>query len=196
MPYRTDRVWLLGGVVALILLVAGGWFLLISPKNAETDDVRSSAADASNQLVTLKRQVAALKAESKKVKSYTAQLETNQKALPTTSGVPDFLRELQDSGAAVNVNISSVSVGAPQLSKDVTTVYELPISLSAAGSVANMSAFLKRLQEVQPRAVLLRSVGLTESTTATTGTTETASISLVAFVSPPAGSGKPAVTAN
>jgi Tfp pilus assembly protein PilO len=191
MAHRKDRMWLLGGIVAMLLLVAGSWFLLISPKNAEADDVHSSADDASAQLVILKHQVAALKAESAKLASYKTQLKTNQMALPTTSGVPDFLRQLQDSGVAVDVDISNISVGAPEPSKAVPSVYELPISLSAVGTVADMSSFLKRLQEVQPRAVLLNSVGLTESNPDTADPTQTASISLLAFVSPPAGSGKP-----
>lgn len=194
MAHRIDRLWLLGGVVVILLLAAGSWFLLISPKNAESDDVRSSAADATAQLIVLKHQVAALKKESSKLASYKTQLKTNQGALPTTSGVPDFLRQLQDSGTAVNVQISNIGVGAPQVSKAVSGVYELPISLSAIGSVADMSAFLNRLQQVQPRAVLLQSVGLTESDAIATGTSETASITLLAFVSPPAGSGTPTVT--
>ena len=196
MTHRVDRLWLLGGVVVMLLLVAGSWFLLISPKNTEADDVRSSAADASAQLVVLKHQVSSLKAESAKLASYKSQLKTNQNALPTTSGVPDFLRQLQDSGTAVNVEISNLSVGAPQASKVVPSVYELPISLSALGGVADMSAFLNRLQQVQPRAVLIESLGLTETTVVATETTETASITLLAFVSPPAGSGKPTVTTN
>jgi Tfp pilus assembly protein PilO len=198
MTHRIDRMWLLGGIVVMLLLVAGSWFLLIAPKNAEADEVRSSAADATAQLIILKHQVAALKAESAKLDSYKTQLQTNQKALPTTSGVPDFLRQLQDSGTAVDVDISNVSVGAPELTKDVAGVYQLPISLSAAGTVADMSAFLNRLQQVQPRAVLLKSVGLTESTDVATGATsmQTASISLLAFVSPPSGAGKPTVTTN
>ena len=197
MTHRIDRLWLLGGVVVMILLAAGSWFLLISPKNAEADDVRSQAADSAAQLITLKHQVAALKAESAKMASYKAQLKTNQQALPSTSGVPDFLRQLQDSGTAVNVEIGNLSVGAPQPAKGVATVYELPISLGAAGSVADISSFLKRLQEVQPRAVLITSVGLTQSDVTTGAAAMTASISLSAFVSPAAGDTKtPTVTTS
>ena len=129
--------------------------------------------------------------------SYKAQLKTNQQALPSTSGVPDFLRQLQDSGTAVNVEIGNLSVGAPQPAKGVATVYELPISLGAAGSVADISSFLKRLQEVQPRAVLITSVGLTQSDVTTGAAAMTASISLSAFVSPAAGDTKtPTVTTS
>lgn len=190
MTHRQDRIWLLGGVVVMILLVAGGWFLLISPKNAERDDAQSRVAAAGADLTALKRQAATLKAESAKLPAYTAQLTMNRKALPATSGVPDFLRQLQVSGTAVDVEISGISVGGPALSKAVPTVYELPISLTASGRAGNLSKFLDRLQIVQPRAVLLTSVGLTGAPPAVV----TAAISLTAFVSPPTGEGAPVVT--
>ncbi len=194
MTRNIDRLWLLGGVVAMILLVAGSWFLLISPKNTEAAEVRDQAAEASSQLIALKRQVAQLKEESAKLPAYTIQLEANRRALPTTSGVPDFLRQLQDSGTAVNVEISNISVSGPELSKVVATVYQLPISLSAVGSTANMSKFLNRLQDVQPRAVMLSSVALTTTAMPGGSTVQTASISLKAFVAPPVGAGAPTVT--
>jgi Tfp pilus assembly protein PilO len=182
MTHRQDRVWLLGGVVAMILLVAGGWFLLISPKKAETADAQGRTEDANAQLIALKRQAATLKAESVKLPAYTAQKATLLKALPTTSGVPDFLRQLQDSGSAVDVEISGINVGGPAPSKAVPSVFELPISLTALGGAVNVSKFLDRLQAIQPRAVLLVSVSLTGAPPADVSV----SISLKAFVSPPA----------
>jgi Tfp pilus assembly protein PilO len=190
MTYGRDRIWLLGGVVTMIVLIAGGWFLLISPKNAQTDDARSRTADGTAELILLKRQAAMLKAENAKLPAYTAQLATNRQALPATSGVPDFMRQLQDSGTAVGVEISGISVGGPQLSKSVPTVYELPISLSAKGSAATLSEFLDRLQNIQPRAVLVVSVTLTSAPPADV----IASISLLAFVSPQDGADAPTVT--
>ncbi|MGX6602043.1 type 4a pilus biogenesis protein PilO [Micromonosporaceae bacterium Da 78-11] len=192
MTHRQDRIWLLGGVVAMILLMAGGWFLLISPKNAETDGAQSRIEDANAQLIVLKRQAAMLKSETAKLPAYTAQKATLLKALPATSGVPDFLRQLQDSGTAVDVEIGGITVGGPAPTKAMPSVYELPISLTASGGVTNISDFLNRLQAIQPRAVLLGSIGLTGAPPDDV----TVSISLKAFVSPPAGKGTPATTTN
>jgi Tfp pilus assembly protein PilO len=181
MATRQDRIWLLGGVFAMILLIVGGWFLLISPQNAETRDAQNRVDAGDAQLAVLTRQAAVLKAETAQLPAYSAKLAANLRAMPTTSGVPDFLRQLQDSGAAVGVEITGINVGGPQPSTAVPAAFELPISLVVEGRAGNLSKFLNRLQNVQPRAVLLSSVGLTS----TTGEAMTAAISLKAFVSPP-----------
>jgi|tagenome__1003787_1003787.scaffolds.fasta_scaffold20840116_3 Tfp pilus assembly protein PilO len=190
---RVDRIWLFGGIAAVILLVVASWILLISPKNADTAGVQSQTDDATTQLITLKRAVATLKEQNKKLATYTAQLKKNQKALPATSGVPDFLRQLQDSGTAVDVEISGLSVGSPEKSTVESAAWELPITLTADGTADNLSRFLVRLQEVQPRAVLVNSVSLTSGSAGSAGGM-TASVALKAFVAPPAGSGAPTIT--
>jgi type IV pilus assembly protein PilO len=186
---RLDRVWLLGGVVAVLLLVAAGWFLLIGPEFATAGQVQDQAGDEQTELITQKKDLAALQAKYKQVNALKTALKKNQAALPATSGVPAFLRQLQDSGTAVNVDVSLLTVAQPQLSTEVSTVYELPITLTATGSADNLSRFLDRLQKVQARAVLLTSVGLTGGTTSdSSGAADpngmTASLALTAFVSP------------
>ena len=42
-----------------------------------------------------------------------AALKANQRALPSDSGVPDFLRQLQGSGEATRVKVRGVSVAPP-----------------------------------------------------------------------------------
>jgi Tfp pilus assembly protein PilO len=194
---RVDRIWLFGGIAAVILLAAASWILLISPKYTDTAGVQSQTDDATTQLITLKRTVATLKQQNKKLAAYTAQLKKNQKALPATSGVPDFLRQLQDSGTAVNVDVSGLNVGAPEKSTVESAAWELPITLTADGSAGELSRFLTRLQEVQPRAVLISSVTLTTGS-ASSGSTSTddltASVVLQAFVAPPTGAGAPTIT--
>jgi Tfp pilus assembly protein PilO len=188
MATRQDRVWLLGGVFAMIMLILGGWFLLISPQNAETEDAQDRVDAGTTEVSVLRRRAAVLKAETAQLPAYTAKLAANLRAMPTTSGVPDFLRQLQDSGAAVGVEITGINVGEPQQSTAVPAAFELPISLVVSGGAGNLSKFLDRLQNVQPRAVLVSSVGLTS----TTDKGMTAAISLKAFVSPPTAT--PAVT--
>src|SRR4051794_15954334 len=94
---HADRIWMLGGLVALVALVAASWFLLIQPKFAEADDVRVQAADTQTQLITLRKRIGELKAERAKLKSLRSALSKKQKALPADSGVPAFLRQLQSS---------------------------------------------------------------------------------------------------
>lgn len=162
---RIDQIWLFGGLALIVLLVAGGWFLLINPKHAETAEVETATQDTEIQLTRAKNSFAALKKEAEKLDEYEAQLAEYQAALPVTSktnGIPDFLKELQKIGLKLDVDVSGYSASAQEASKEVTSAKVLPITLNVEGAEPeNISKFLKQLQNVQPRAVQIDTVSLT-----------------------------------
>ncbi|MEV4345093.1 type 4a pilus biogenesis protein PilO [Actinoplanes sp. NPDC049596] len=155
-----NQIWIAGGIAAIILLVAGTWLLLISPKLSDADSLQSQADDVNIQLLRLRKDVATLKAEE--AKKSTTQAEVNDLAdnLPETYGEPDFLRMLHSVGAVTNVAVSGFTMGSPAASGTVTTAAELPISLVATGTATNIYLFITALQNVQDRAVLVQSVSL------------------------------------
>lgn len=178
---RTDQIWLAGGLALMVLLVAGGWFLFISPKFGEVDEIDAEAETAQIQLIKLNKEVAALEQDERKKATYVTQLKLKQTALPTRYDMPAFVRELQDTGNTLDVDISQLSVGSPVSSATVPSAVELPITLSADGTPANLSKFLTALQ-TGSRAVLIKSVNVS----AQEGASSQASIMLSAFCVPPA----------
>jgi type IV pilus assembly protein PilO len=193
------RIWVIAGAAAIALLTVASWFLLISPKYAEADDVRTQVDGTQAQLIALRKKIAGLEEQKSRLSTYKAALEANQRALPADSGVPDFLRQLQASGEATGVKVSGVSVAPPVQSAGVSGVWQLPITLTAEGGADNLGAFLNRLQAVQPRAVLVQTANLTQEggtsdSGDTSGSTPSLNLSLLAYVSPPAGTGAPIVT--
>ncbi|WP_250000980.1 type 4a pilus biogenesis protein PilO [Actinoplanes sp. M2I2] len=172
---RANRIWLIGGMVAIVILVAAAWLLAISPKFAEADEVQASAEDASIQLTQLRKEVAALKDQNAKKATYQAQLDSLVTHLPETYGMPVFLRALQDAGAATDVKVSQVSIGGTTASTQVPAAVEVPISLTiSSGKLANLSRFLVQLQETQSRAVLVEAVTMSDDEEATANLTVTA----------------------
>ena len=163
------------------------WFLMIAPKYAEASEVREQTGETNTQLAKMRRELSTLKADNANLAKYRAQLKAYEKALPSTSGVPDFLRQLQDAGADVNVEVSGISVAAPKDSETVKSVSELPISLTAEGSADNLSRFLVQLQNVQPRAVLITSANLTGKGESGAAGDMSVAIGLTAFVTPAPG---------
>ncbi|MCM4080836.1 type 4a pilus biogenesis protein PilO [Paractinoplanes hotanensis] len=155
---RADRIWLVGGLIAIVILIAAAWLLAISPKFAEADEVQAQADDTTIQLASLRKEVAKLKEQNEKKATYQAQLDTLVTNLPETYGMPVFLRSLQDSGAATSVEVSDLSVAAPVASDQVTTAVKLPLSMNVKGTIPNISKFIVRLQQTQNRAVLLDTV--------------------------------------
>ena len=178
---RTDQIWLAGGLALMVLLVAGGWFLFISPKFGEVDEIDAEAETAQIRLIKLNKEVAALEQDERKKATYVTQLKLKQTALPTRYDMPAFVRELQDTGNTLDVDISQLSVGSPVSSATVPSAVELPITLSADGTPANLSKFLTALQ-TGSRAVLIKSVNVS----AQEGASSQASIMLSAFCVPPA----------
>jgi Tfp pilus assembly protein PilO len=185
MNHRIDRIWLLGGAVVTVLLVVASWFLVIQPKYSNTSSIRGQVSDGSVQLAKLKQRLAALDKQRKQLPALEAQLKSYQAALPSTADETSFLRQLQTSGTAVGVDVSSVTLGTPTQSEALPTIEEVPITLTADGPTAAVSKFLLRLQSTQARAVLVTSVSLTAGTNqdGTPNGQLTASIALTAFVS-------------
>ncbi|WP_229071958.1 type 4a pilus biogenesis protein PilO [Actinoplanes sp. DH11] len=161
---RIDSIWLIGGLSLIIVFVAAGWFFLIKPKYAEADTEREQAGTITAQVSTLKSKYSQQLARAEDLDEYLAKLATYQAALPKGSknnGIPAFLRELQTLGTKLDVDVSGYSAAEPQDSDAAGTVQELPISLNASGKVTDLSTFLRQLQNIQPRAVLIKNAALT-----------------------------------
>jgi type IV pilus assembly protein PilO len=195
---HADRLWIFGGVAVVLVLALISWFFVISPKYADAATVRTEAADNELKIVQLRKRIAELERDKAKLPEFKRTLERNRNALPADSGVPDFLRQVQTSGDALDVTVGGINVSAPLLVTGFTTVYSLPMTLTAEGSAENLGSFLRQLQETQPRAVLIDSANVTAQDTGDGADQDagdvTVSLSLKAFVAVPAGAGAPTIT--
>jgi hypothetical protein len=202
---RLERNLLLGGVFAAFFLMLIGYMFFISPQQGQTSDVNAQRDAAQSANLTLQTRINSLQQETKNLATYQAQVTTAQLALPSTSGLPDFLRTLQSIGSATLAKVSALTIGPPT---DVTAVsggapaasakpaaglpaaasgphvYALAITASVSGTAAQLDHFLTQLQSVQPRAVLISE--LTEGVGTTTGQAAgtTLQLTMQAFVAP------------
>jgi Tfp pilus assembly protein PilO len=157
-----DRLWLIGGAVGAVLLVVVAWFLVIGPQNAETNSLNDQAATAEVRLVSLKQRLAELQKQSADLPRYEAERAKDRQALPTTSAMSDFLRELQSIGDITGVVVSGLTVGNPASAPGVKgQIQALPVTVTATGPGGKVNEFLDQLQQVQPRAVLITSANVT-----------------------------------
>jgi hypothetical protein len=203
-----DRIWILGGVIAALLITAFAWFFVISSQKDQTNSLTSQTELSQTQGLKLRSELSQLKADNVNLPKYQAALATAQLALPSDSGIPDFLRQLQSVGAATGISITNVAVATPTTlagatsaaatadsdSSGTTTpktstttptakaaaVYSVNITLIASGTTEQLNAFIKQLQQVQPRAVLVTSVTEAPGSTGQLALT----ISMQAFVAP------------
>jgi hypothetical protein len=108
-----ERLWLTGGGIAGFALLLIGYFFFISPQRSDTSDVKSQIDAAQQQNTVLQARIDALREQDRSRAKYEAAYAQAQKALPTTSGVSDFLRSLQALGSATLTEVSSLTVTAP-----------------------------------------------------------------------------------
>ena len=105
--------------------------------------------------------------------------------MPTTASLSDFLRSLQlgdDSRGA----ITGITVGQPlERAAGATTDFALPVTVSATGKAPQFDALLDYLQNVQPRAVLIKNVQLASDGGTTLDGPAKLTVSLELFVAAP-----------
>lgn len=207
---QIEKLWLIAGAVVGGILVLIGYFILISPQKSETSSVNSQVASAQQRNAQTKAKIAALQKENANLQTYLADVAQAKLALPDTSGLPDFLRTLQSIGAASQTAITALTVGQPA---DLSTangfpgvptaagalpkqgaaaapvpstgkVYGLSINLTVAGSTPHLNEFLKQLQSVQPRAVLISSLSQTTANSGNAKGDTTLNLTMAAFVAP------------
>ncbi len=193
-----NRFWLSSGAVAAIALVVVGWFGFVSPQHGHTASLRDDTAAAELRGSALRHRLSQLHDQNENIAAYQAELARHREALPTTAGLSDFLRELQAAGSAAGVSVDGLIVGSPnQVTGTATTAetYSLPITLTAAGTVTALGAFLDQLQRVQPRAVLISSMAAAPAGTSVSLTGKVGlNLRLDAFVAAPSGTKKTPAT--
>ncbi|MBN9620714.1 MAG: hypothetical protein J0H43_13450 [Actinobacteria bacterium] len=134
-----ERLWLIGGGVAAGLIVLVGYFFFIGPQRSDTADVNAQADSARTQNALLSMRITQLQQQNKNLPKYEAELAQARLALPTTSGISDFLRSLQSLGSSTFTEVTALTVGQPT---DVTTIAgaSTPSSGSTAGSTPSATA--------------------------------------------------------
>ncbi|WP_327008902.1 type 4a pilus biogenesis protein PilO [Dactylosporangium sp. NBC_01737] len=176
---RPERLWLLGGALTAIVLLAFSYYFVIAPRYQEAEDLKALADDTTVEVAKLRSQIADLDTQNKRIEEYRTQLTAELAALPETDSVAALLREVQTAGELSGITVSGITVGsaAEVDAGGPLTVHALPISLTAAGPSAKLNPFLDQLQKTQPRALLINSMNVA----ATTGDRTTMTLTVQAF---------------
>ncbi|OJF16072.1 hypothetical protein [Couchioplanes caeruleus] len=211
---HAGQLWMIFGFLAAGLLVAVTYFAVIIPTSADTQALADQTDNFTAQTSKLRKDITALKKTEKDKKKLEATRNAYRKALPSTSGIPAFLRQLQTQSLKVGVDVKSLTVSTPKEVKGLANVWDIAIQLKADGDKEKLDDLLELLQASnQKRAVLIESASFEAAEEKETEKDEEAedkdedededeeepdqlSISIHAFVAPPAGSGMPSVTTD
>ena len=192
---KSDRFWMLGGVLAAIVVAALAWFLAVGPELSHASSLESQTTDAQDQNAALQVNIHKLQQQNSDMTALTAALQKARTALPVDIDIAAYTKQLTDYAASNHVQVVGLSASAPvsallKPGQPVTPaagaaagqLFALPLTVIVKGSPADDLKYLTAVQ-TGPRAGLVTSTQLAANA-ATTGNFTQLTIQLQVFVAP------------
>jgi Tfp pilus assembly protein PilO len=193
------RQWTVMTAIAIVLILAGGFLLLVKPQGSKISGVKAQAATQQQANQVLLQEIAARLAQKANLPAEQAQLQKLAVQLPTVPDEPGVIRSLESSASGSGVNLISLTPGSaaavtaptttttlPSSSSSATSsagsLIELPITIQVVGSYANIESYLQLLENL-PRAMLVTQLALCPEA----GGSGCTPVTLPTGTSPPAG---------
>jgi len=174
------------GLFLLVVLGAGGYFFLLSPRMLEVSNLKVQRAAKQAELVQSKAMAASLARFKQEAQALRAKLETAKERLPSEKEIPGLYRQVSDLAFQSGLSVSLFQPKEP-VTKDI--YQEVPISISAEAGYHQLGSFFERLSRL-PRIVNLTDLKLA-GISRPTGTLR-ADIVLATYVFRPEGAPPPA----
>ena len=131
--------------VALIVIVALAWFLLISPLRADIAETDNAIAAESTRLVAAQAKLAQAEITRAEGRKNQARLLELAKMVPYSSQVPSLLVQIQDLADQSGIKFISVSPSDPKESEGFQII---PLTLEFTGSYFDLSDFAYRVEQL------------------------------------------------
>lgn len=159
---KSNQLWLIGTVVVVIALLAGTWFIGVSPQiaaaaksSAEVKNVQTLNAAHEQTLLDLEEQV-------KNLKTLRTDLAALRDVIPETTLQTPFIKQISDAAIASGALIEKVtfidpsnyvSTGAtdPEVAAAIASVesnnfYVIPVEIEVSGTTDQVLGFLRNIQ--------------------------------------------------
>jgi type IV pilus assembly protein PilO len=100
-------------VLGCLVVLAAGWFLLVSPKRSDAAALRASAEQQVSANSALQTQLQVLKAQAKALPKEQAKLAAVAAKIPDNPALPGLIRALTAAAVSTGVELVSVTPSAP-----------------------------------------------------------------------------------
>ena len=124
-------------VLGAVVILAAGWFLLVSPKKGEATELQTQAAAQVSANSVLETQLQVLRAQAKELPKKQAELARVAAKIPDNPSLPTLIRAITAASTSAGVEFVSVAPGPPAALVAVVPV--APVA-PAAGPPANPAA--------------------------------------------------------
>ncbi len=126
-------------LVGMLAVLAGGWFLLVSPKRSEAADLRSTAAGTESSNQALRVSLAQLKAANKDVPKEQAKIAAVAAKIPDNPALPALVRALSAAADDAGVELVSIAPGQPTVVAAAAPAVAKPVASAATDEASTAS---------------------------------------------------------
>lgn len=164
----TLRLWVIGSVLASIIIIALGWFLGVSPRLAEAAAAEAERQSVETVNVGYEATLIELQSLSENLPSLASQLDELRLSIPDEPGLSPLLGQLNALAESSGVFLDRVVASPPALFPEetlagsgVNALVVLPVSIEASGPGIALDSFIRAVQFGE-RLVLVTNIDLTE----------------------------------
>lgn len=154
---RRDRNVLLIGVMIILLLAVGYYFLFLSPLLNDLDARAQERSDKEAQLANVQQQVAELEAVRQNAPEIERQLLELSKRIPTQPEMPTLVVQIEEIAGAAGVTQLSIEPSDVEPPPGGGEFSVIPVTMSFTGTYEQMQDFLLRTRNLA-RLMTVRSV--------------------------------------
>jgi Tfp pilus assembly protein PilO len=131
------RQWSILTAVAVLVVFAAGWFLMVKPQQSKSSSLRSQAATQQQENQVLQTQIDALNAEQKNLPEQQRVLQKFNTQVPADAAEPTIIRQLSAAAAGAGVNLVSMTPGTvSQVASSTPAVVASPAPTASAAATA------------------------------------------------------------
>ena len=167
-------------VLGCLMVLAAGWFLLVSPKRSQVAQLETQAAGQVSSNAILSTQLANLKAKAKDLPKQKARLAAVAAKIPDNPALPALIRALSTAADAAGVELVTVTPGpptavvatatgaagapaapgAPGSAAAASGLSQIPLTLNLAGGYFQVEQFVANLENL-PRSMRITNLTMT-----------------------------------
>lgn len=158
-PIVTAPRWqqVLLGVLGLVVLGAGLYFLVLSPLESRVELLTAQHASLQREILQARAAIADLARVRREAAELERRLEAMKEKLPTDREMPSLFRSVHDAAYQAGLAVALFRPREPRV-RDYYT--EVPISLAAEGGYHQLGEFFSRVARL-PRVVTIGEMKLT-----------------------------------
>jgi Tfp pilus assembly protein PilO len=179
------------GVMGIVALTALAWFLVLSPRLSQADEVAAQVEQVETGNLQLRNRVNQARAQVEQAPAAAAEAQRLFETMPRAAQLPTVLRQITDAAQDAGIGptaISVISTTVPMAAGPVSaegssgvSIAEMDIAMTVSGERVNLLGFLDNLQALD-RAFLITSTQVSSAARDDAGGSESLQLRGTMFV--------------